>query len=368
MERRLAGILVADVVGFSHIMGADEAGTLQRLKSLHKDLMQPRIKERKGRIVKLMGDGLLAEFSSVVEAIQCAVDIQASMVDREPDLPDDSRIRLRIGVNLGDIIVEGSDIYGDGINVAARLEGLAKPGGICISGKVYDEVRNKLPIAFEDLGEQEVKNIREPVRVYSWTDTVADPMPGMAGVEGALPLPDKPSVAVLPFANMSGDPDQDHFADGMAEDIITSSFTYKGRAVKVQEVAKELGVRYVLECSVRKAGNRVRITSQLIDCTTGGHLWAERFDRDLTDIFAVQDEVTQEIVSAMAVEMTADERERLKSTSTNNLEAYDYFLRGRKQYRLLSKEGAAQAEALLKRAIDLDPAMRPRTPTWAIPT
>ncbi len=206
MERRLAAILAADVVGYSRLMGEDEAGTLERLKSLRKELVQPGITERKGRIVKFMGDGLLAEFPSVVEAVQCAIDIQRSMIGREAELPDEQRIRLRIGVNLGDIIVEGSDIYGDGVNVAARLEGLAEPGGICISGKVYEEVRNKLSTAFEDLGEQEVKNIRKPVRVYRWTDAAADPMPAMAGVEGALPLPDKPSLAVLPFVNMSGDP------------------------------------------------------------------------------------------------------------------------------------------------------------------
>ena len=211
MERRLAAVLAADVVGYSRLMREDETGTLDRLKSLRKELVQPTIRERKGRVVKLMGDGLLAEFPSVVEAVQCAVEIQQSMIRRETDLPDERRIRLRIGVNLGDIIVEGSDIYGDGVNVAARLEGLAEPGGICISGKVYEEVRNKLPTAFEDLGEREVKNIAEPVRVYCWTAAAADPMPGMAGAEAAVPLPEKPSIAVLPFDNMSGDPEQDYF-------------------------------------------------------------------------------------------------------------------------------------------------------------
>ena len=247
VERKLTAILVADVVGYSRLMGEDEAGTLARLKSLRKELVQPKIAGGRGRIVKLMGDGLLAEFPSVVEAVRCAVDIQQDMVGREADLPDERRLRLRIGVNLGDIIIEGSDIYGDGVNVAARLEGLAEPGGICISGKVYEEVRNKLPTAFEDLGEQEVKNIREPVRVYRWTDAAVDPMPGKAGAEGALALPDKPSIAVLPFDNMSGDPEQEYFADGITEDIITalskfrwffviarnSTFVYKGQAVDV---------------------------------------------------------------------------------------------------------------------------------------
>ena len=260
VQRRLAAILAADVVGYSRLMGEDEAGTLERLKSLRRELVQPKIAEGRGRIVKLMGDGLLAEFPSVVEAVRCAVDIQQDISGREAGLPDERRIRLRIGVNLGDIIVEGSDIYGDGVNVAARLEGLAEPGGICVSGKVYEEVRNKLPAAFEDLGDQKVKNIREPVRVYRWTGAAADPMPGTAEAEGALPLPDKPSIAVLPFDNMSGDPEQEYFSDGITEDVITelsrfrdlfviarnSSFAYKNKSAKVQEVAKDLGVRYVV--------------------------------------------------------------------------------------------------------------------------
>ncbi len=295
MERRLAAILAADVVGYSRLMGEDETGTLDRLKSLRKEMVQPKIKERKGRFVKLMGDGLLAEFPSVVEAVQCAVDIQQDMAGREAGVPDERRIRLRIGVNLGDIIVEGSDIYGDGVNVAARLESLAEPGGICISGKVYEEVRNKLPSAFEDLGEREVKNIAKPVRVYRWTDAAADPMPGMAGAEGALSLPDKPSIAVLPFTNMSGDPEQEYFSDGITEDIITelsrfpelfvtarnSAFVFKGKAVDIKDVSKKLGVRYLVEGSVRKAGIGVRITAQLIDSSLCCHVWAYRYDREL---------------------------------------------------------------------------------------
>jgi adenylate cyclase len=276
MERRLAAILAADVVGYSRLMGEDETGTLKRLKSLRSELVQPTITERKGRVVKLMGDGLLAVFSSVVEAVQCAIDIQQSMTGREADLSGERRLRLRIGVNLGDVIVEGSDIYGDGVNVAARLEGLAEPGGVCISGKVREEVRNKVSAAFEDLGEQKVKNIAEPVRVYRWDHAGVDRAPGMMSADETLPLPDKPSIAVLPFDNMSGDPEQEYFSDGITEDIITelsrfrslfviarnSSFHYKGRSPKVQDIGRELGVQYVVEGSVRKAGNRVRITTQ----------------------------------------------------------------------------------------------------------
>jgi TolB-like protein/Tfp pilus assembly protein PilF len=363
MERRLAAILTADVVGYSRLMGEDEAGTLTALKAHQAQFIDPTIAEYRGRIVKLMGDGALVEFGSVVAAVECAVAIQRGMVGRNASAPHDKRIEFRIGVNLGDVIIDGDDIHGDGVNVAARLEGLAEPGGICISGKVFEEVGNKLDLGFEDMGAQTVKNIASPVRAYRIrleSPSVFDAPP---------PLPDKPSIAVLPFVNMSGDPEQEYFADGMAEDIITSlsklsqllviarnsSFTYKGRAVKVPDIGKELGVRYVIEGSVRKAGNRVRITAQLIDCSTGGHLWAERFDRELTDIFAVQDEVTQEIVSAMAVKLTADERERLKTKGPSNLEAYDYVLRGREMHRLYSKEGVAEAKVLFKRAIELDP-------------
>ena len=302
-------------------MGADETGTLERLKSLRRVLVQPKVAERGGRIVKLMGDGLLAEFPSVVEAVQCAIDIQQEVTEREPDISDDRRIRLRIGINLGDIIVEGSDIYGDGVNVAARLEALADPGGIFISGTVFDHVKGKVSLDFEDLGEQQVKNIDDPVRVYqvvldSGTNEgkAAGTSPNSATV---LDLPDKPSVAVLPFNNMSGDPEQEYLADGISEDLITalskirwffviaraSTFTYKNRAVDVTRVAKDLGVRYVLEGSVRKGGNRVRITAQLIDATTGQHVWAERYDRELADIFALQDEMAQTIVALVEPEL-----------------------------------------------------------------
>ncbi len=377
MERKLAAILAADVVGYSRLMGEDETGTLERMKSLRRELVQPKIIERKGRIVKLMGDGLLAEFPSVVEAVQCAVDIQHSMIDREADLPDDRRIRLRIGVNLGDIMVEGSDIYGDGVNVAARLEGLAEPGGICISGKVYEEVGSKLPTAFEDLGEQEVKNIVEPVRVYRWTDTAADPMPGTVGAERALPLPDKPSIAVLPFDNMSGDPEQEYFSDGITEDIITelsrfrslfviarnSSFTFKGEEVNATEVGQKLGVAYVVEGGVRKAGNRVRITAQLIEAATGNHVWAERYDRNLEDIFAVQDEVVQTISSTIGGRVESDGRKRVARMSGEGLLAYDHVLRGIAAWLKNTKEDNRNARKHLEQAIELDP-LNPQAHRW----
>jgi TolB-like protein len=315
-----------------------------------------------------MGDGLLAEFPSVVEAVRCAVDIQQCMAGREAGLPDERRIRLRIGVNLGDIIVEGSDIYGDGVNIAARLEGLAEPGGVCISGKVYEEVRNKLPTAFEDLGEQAVKNIREPVRVYRWTEAAADPSPDMAGAEGALPLPDKPSIAVLPFDNMSDDPEQEFLADGLAEDIITalskvsemfviarnSTFAYKGKSPDVRQVARALGVRTVLEGSVRRAGDRVRISAQLVEAKTGRHLWAERYDRQIIDIFDLQDEITQEIVTALEVRLTKGEQVRLRRRQTNHIEAWDLYVRALTCLTHFTREDNVMARELVQRAIQID--------------
>jgi adenylate cyclase len=366
VERRLAAILAADVVGYSRLMGADEAGTLERLKSLRRGLVQPKITERSGRIVKLTGDGLLAEFPSVVEAVECAVDIQQSMAQYDAGRPDDQHIQLRIGVNLGDIIFEGSDIYGEGVNVAARLEGLAEPGGICISGKVYEEVRSKLPTAFEDLGEQEVKNIVEPVRVYCWTETAANPMPG---TEGALPLPDKPSIAVLPFDNMSGDAEQEYFSDGITEDIITelarfrslfviarnSSFSFKGQAIKAKGIARRLGVRYLVEGSVRRAGNRVRVTAQLIDASHDTHLWAERYDRELEDIFAVQDEVANAIVTAIEPELVSAERARARRKPTNNMDAWEWYQRGLWHLYQFSPQENSTAQDMFHRSIALDP-------------
>jgi adenylate cyclase len=366
MERRLAAIFAADVVGYSRLMGADEAGTLARLKSLRKELVGPKITGGRGRIVKLMGDGLLAEFPSVVEAVRCAVDIQQAMVAREPDLPSENRIRLRIGVNLGDIIVEGSDIYGDGVNIAARLEGLAEPGGICISGKVCEEIRNKLPAAFEDKGEQKVKNIREPIRVYRWTGAAAEPV---SSSEAVLPLPDKPSIAVLPFDNMSGDAEQEYFADGLTEDIITalsrfqtffviarnSSFTYKGQSVNVGKVGRELGVAYVVEGSVRKSGNRVRITAQLVEAASGNHIWAERYDHDFTDMFDLQDDVTRSIVAAIPGRLESADLNRIKRKRPEDMAVYDYVLRGKMHHHRGTRDDNAEALRLLDKAIELDP-------------
>jgi len=307
VERRLAAILAADVAGYSRLMGADEEGTLAALKALRRELADPKIKEHRGRIVKTTGDGLLIEFASVVDAVRCAVEVQREMAERNDDVLPDRRIEFRMGINLGDIIKDGRDIHGDGVNVAARLEALAEPGGICVSRVVRDEVRDKLAFSFEDMGEQQVKNIARPVRVYRVHDRavpIAEPLPAPPQ---PLPLPDKPSVAVVPFANMSSDPEQEFFSDGIAEDIITalsrypslfvvarnSSFTYKRRAVDVKQVGRELGVRYILEGGLRKAGNRIRVTAQLVEAETGRHVWAEHYDRDLADIFALQDEITE---------------------------------------------------------------------------
>ncbi len=379
MERRLAAVLAIDVVGYSRLMGEDEAGTLKRLISLRKELVQPIITQYGGRTVKLMGDGLLAEFPSVVDAIQCAVDIQKTMTARETDLPDDQRIKLRIGVNLGDIIVEGSDIYGDGVNVAARLEGLADPGGICISGLAFDTVEGKLDLTFEDIGVQQVKNIAKPLRVFrvGFGETPEGPP---IGSTVHLPLPDKPSIAVLPFTNMSGDPEQEYFSDGITEDIITdlskvsgffviarnSSFAYKGQAPDVRRVCQELGVRYVLEGSIRRSGQRVRINAQMIDGATSGHVWAERYDRKLEDIFAVQDEVTRAIIEALMVELGDDERARRDNRRKIKPEAYDYFLRGRQFLDQMSAKSLNNSRVLLMRAMELDPGLAAAYATLSI--
>ncbi len=373
MERKLAAILAADVVGYSRLMGADEEATLEMLNA-HREVVDGLIADHRGRIFGSAGDSVVAEFASPVEATRCAVAVQRSVEERNAGVPEDRRMRFRIGINLGDIMVEGDNLLGDGVNIAARLEALAEPGGICISGAVFDLVKNRIEHGYEDLGERHVKNIAEPVRVYRVRiePSAADPR---ADTERApeLALPDKPSIVVLPFENMSADPEQAYFSDGISEDIITdlskisglfviarnSAFTYKGRAVKVQEVSRELGVRHVLEGSVRKAGNRVRITAQLIDGATGGHLWAERYDRDLTDIFAVQDEVTHEIVSALAVKLTRDEKKRIASKGTDSVEAHDYFLRGREQALRQTKDANAQGRGMLERAIELDPRFVP---------
>ena len=372
VTRRLAAILAADIAGYSRLMEADEAGTLERLKAHRSGLIDPKITEHHGRIVKTTGDGVLVEFASVVNAVQCAVEVQREMARRNADVSEEKRIEFRVGINLGDIILDGDDIYGEGVNVAARLEGLAEPGGICVSGSVFEQVRNKVDAGFEDLGEQAVKNMKDPVHVYRVLAEVAVPAaatPGGGGEAGQGPsLPDKPSIAVLPFENMSGDSEQEYFSDGITEDIITdlskvsglfviarnSTSTYKGKPVKVQQVGQDLGVRYVLEGSVRKAGGRVRITAQLVDTTTGNHLWAERYDRNLEDIFAVQDEVAQKVVLALAVTLKEGEEERLGRKHTPNLEAYDLFLQAKAVLELPSEENILYARKLFEEAIELD--------------
>jgi len=376
MARRLTAILAADVVGYSRLVEIDEAGTVTRLAALRETLLAPLIAEHRGRIVKLIGDGLLVEFASLVDAVSCAVEWQAAVARHEAELGADRRLSFRIGVNLGDVIVEGDDIYGDGVNIAARLESLAEPGGICLSGDAYRQVRGKIPAAFEDLGERAVKNLSEPLRVYriamepaSTTGPATGPATALSTGDKPLPLPDKPSIAVLPFNNMSGDPDQDYFADGMVEEIITalshmrwlfviarnSSFTYKGRAVDVKRVGRELGVRYVLEGSVRKAGARVRITGQLIDATTGVHLWADRFDGTLEDVFDLQDQVTASVVGAIAPRLEQAEIERAKRKPTESLGAYDYFLRGMAGVHTWEREAHQKSLTHFYKAIELDP-------------
>ncbi len=369
MERRLAAILAADVVGYSRLMGADETGTLRRLIELREQVLAPLITEHHGRVVKLIGDGLLVEFASVVDAVTCAVAWQNGVAEREVADDKDKRLIFRIGINLGDVIVEGEDIYGDGVNMAARLEALAEPGGICISGKVYEEVKSKLPTTFEDLGKQEVKNIPEPVWVFRWTAAAAGLMPGTVAAKGVLQLPDKPSIAVLAFDNMSGDPEQEYFSDGISEDLITalskirwffviarnSTFTYKGQAIEVTQIARQLGVRYVIEGSVRKAGNRVRISAQLIDATTGRHVWAERYDRDLADIFELQDEMTQTIVGAVEPELGAAERARAARKPPETLDAWETYQRGLWHLWSFTRDHNTDAQRVLRRAQELDP-------------
>jgi len=361
--RRLAAILAADVAGYSRLMGADEEGTLEALKAIRRELSDPKVREHRGRIVNTTGDGLLIEFSSVVDAVRCAVEVQHAMAERNVDVPPDRRIELRMGINLGDIIKDGRDIFGDGVNVAARLEALAEPGGICVSRVVRDQVRDKLAFSFEDMGEQQVKNIARPVHVYR----VLIDKP--ASAKALLPLPDKPSIAVLPFQNMTGDAEQDYFVDGVVEEIITaisrlpwlfviarnSSFTYKGRAVDVKQVARELGVRYVLEGSVRKGGNKVRITGQLIDAASGAHIWADRFDGALDDIFELQDQVASGVVGAIEPKLRSAEIERAIRKPTENLGAYDLYLRALAQFWKWTPDGWSEAVDLLRRALDIDP-------------
>ncbi|QND66329.1 tetratricopeptide repeat protein [Mesorhizobium loti] len=370
-NRKLAAILAADVVGYSRLASADEDRTLARLRALRSDLIDPIIAVHNGRVIKRTGDGALVEFRSVVDAVRCAVEIQNGMVERNAGVPQDRRIEFRIGIHLGDVVEESDgDLMGDGVNIASRLEGVAAPGAICLSEDAYRQVKARLDLSVSDLGSTQLKNIAEPIRVYSLqVGTTAAATPEPAASLPAAAAPPKLSIAVLPFANMSGDAEQDYFADGISEDIITalsklsqlfviarnSSFTFKGQNVHVQEVGTKLGVRHVLEGSVRKSGNRVRITAQLIDAISGGHLWAERFDRDLTDIFAVQDDVTQQIVGALALNLTEDARQRRAPEHSRNIEAYDCFMRGRELWHRLTKDTNVAARELLQRATELDP-------------
>lgn len=366
MERRLAAILAADVVGFTRMMERDESGTLQRLIELRQATLQPIIAKHSGRIVKLLGDGLLVEFASVVNAVNCALDWQDQTVRHETDIDEANRLSFRIGINLGDVIVDGDDVYGDGVNVAARLERLAEAGGILISADAFRHARGRTQAVFQDAGARRLKNVSEPVQVYRVTGS-RDAAPRTA-MTGQLALPDKPSVAVLPFTNMSGDPGQEHFCDGVSEDIITalsklsklfvvarnSTFTYKGRAVDVKQVGREQGVRYVLEGSVRRAGARLRITAQLIDATTGHHVWGERYDRVSEDVFEVQDEITREVVSALQIELTEGEQARLWSSGTKNLQAWELVIQIPELLHSHRRADALPARRLAERALQLD--------------
>ncbi len=412
-KRKLNAILIADVKGYSRLMGEDEEATVRTITA-YREVITKVVQTHRGRVVDSPGDNILSEFASVVDAVRGAVEIQEELKVRNAELPENRRMDFRIGINLGDVIYEEERIYGDGVNVAARVESIAEAGGICVSGTAFDQIENKLPLGYEYLGEQSVKNISKPVRVYKvlmepeavgkvirkkrvepkrwqriilavvivhlmvaggvvlWKSSqrkVFPPEEAASVKKITFPLPNKPSIAVLPFDNLSGDPDQEYFSDGLTEDLITdlskvsgllviarnSVFTYKGKAVKIQKVGKELGVRYVLEGSVRKAGDRVRITAQLVDATTQGHLWAERYDRDLKDIFALQDEVTRKIVRALAVKLTGNEHKHLARKYTDNLEAYDYFLRGKDHFHRLNQESTAQAREMFRKAIALDP-------------
>ena len=361
--RKLTAILAADVAGYSRLMGADEEGTLNRLKAHRRELIDPKIAEHRGRIVKTTGDGMLVEFASVVDAVKCAVEVQKAMRERETDLAADQRVQFRIGVNTGDVIIDGDDIHGDGVNVAARLEALAEPGAICVSGVAWDQVRGKVAVSADDLGEKRLKNIERPIRVYRIapeTETSERP---------TLPLPDKPSIAVLPFQNMSGDPEQEYFSDGVTEDIITalsrlrgffviarnSSFTYKGKSSDVRQVGRELGVRYILEGSVRKSGDRLRITAQLIDAISGNHLWAERYDRDLADIFSVQDEVTEGVVASIEPELYMAENLRSRTKAPANLDAWDLVMRAMSHLGKSTESDGRAAIDFLEQAVGRDP-------------
>jgi adenylate cyclase len=362
-ERRLAAILAADVAGYSRLMGADEAGTAQALRE-HLAAITPIVTSHGGRVVKTTGDGVLLDFSSIVAAVECAAAIQQLMAERNAELPQDRQMLFRIGVNLGDVLIEGEDILGDGVNIAARLEGIAEPGGICISDDAYRQVQGKVAAQFVDSGEQQLKNISRPVRAYRVL-----PQGTLGTARPALPLPEKPSVAVLPFDNMSEVGEDIYFADGIAEDIITelsrypdlfvaarnSSFTYRGKVARVTDVARGLGVRYVLEGSVRRAGNRVRISAQLVDAASGKHLWAERYDRNLEDLFSIQDEVTQNIVAVLPARVQAAALDQASRKTSNSLDAYDHLLRGKYCHHLETPNANREAEVHFDRSIELDP-------------
>jgi adenylate cyclase len=378
IERRLAAILAADVVGYSRLMGVDDVATLQALKAHRREVVDPAIAAHNGRIVKTTGDGMLAEFGSVVDAVTCAMSVQKSMADRNStsiDPPDSNsipRIIFRIGINIGDIIIDGADIFGDGVNVAARVEAECEPGDVYLSANAFEQIRSKTFFAFDDMGERPLKNIERPVRLYAVRSPGAEgvPLPKTTPKKSStgLPLPDKPSIAVLPFQNMSGDPEQEYFADGIVEDIITalsrfkslfviarnSSFTYKGKAVDIKQVSRELGDRYVLEGSVRKGGGRVRITGQLIDAATGAHLWADRFDGSLADVFDLQDGVTEKVVSAIAPAMEVAEIERARRKPTEQLQSYDLFLKGMARLYQLTASTIEQAYEAFKTAAEID--------------
>jgi TolB-like protein/Tfp pilus assembly protein PilF len=362
-QRRLAAILVADVVGYSRMMQADEAGTLAALKSRRTEILQPLVSKHHGRIIKVMGDGVLVEFASAVSAVQCGVDLQQAMAASNRGLSDDRQIMLRIGINLGDVMVEGGDLYGDGVNIAARLEGIAEPGGIVVSSTAHDHVRNKVKTTFEDMGAQTLKNIAEPIRTYrvASKDVVAATV--------SKPMTNKPSIAVLPFANMSGDPDQGYFSDGLTEDIITelsrshslvviarnSSFQYRDKAADIKRVARELDVDYIVEGSVRRAGERVRISAQLIDASTGGHVWAQHYDRSMLDVFTIQDELTTAIAAKVVGHVQVAGINKVRRMRTDSMAAYDLFLRSLEHFNHAGGEDTIPARQYVERAIEMDP-------------
>jgi adenylate cyclase len=371
ISRRLVAVFAADVEGYSRLMGADEVGTLKGLTE-RRAILDRLIGDHRGRIANTAGDSVLAEFGSAVDAVQCAVEAQTALAEANSGLAPDHRISFRIGIHIGDVMIRAGDLFGDGVNIAARLQSIAKPGGVCVSGVTYDQVRKVLPMTFVELGVQQVKNIQEPLRAYQVdapSETREATPARVADTESPPPLPDKPSVAVLPFQNMSGDPEQEYFADGMVEEIITalsrfkwlfviarnSSFTFKGKAVDIKEVGVRLGVRYVLEGSVRKAAGKVRITGQLIDAITGAHIWADRFERDLTDVFALQDEVTVAVVSAIQPRLLQTEIALAERRRPENLTVYDFYLRALPQYYLATREANAEVIRLAHRALELDP-------------